>query len=228
MELIFPKNQETHSARFDITLLAVLIRNCCNLPPPVKCWSDKDPPLSDQSIAANVIRARELRNYFHHTDPKQFDENIVNKKWLEGDAVVSALGYKYDSQALKTAPLDTERLSVVHSLILCLQIEQDASTDAVNKEINSLKKALEELKKQTESNIHSVKKDVADQKHHTSKFEADTKEQLQHKTTLIKDLIFKLQNDEKLLKSLVDTSKHKEHLQQQMLPLHGIHFIIYV
>ena len=223
MELIFPKNQETDSFTFDITLLAVLIRNCCKLLPPVRGWNDKDPPLTDQSIAANVIRARELRNLFHHTDPKEFDKKILDEKWLEGDAVTSALGYKYDSQALKTAALDPKRLSVVHSLILYLQIEQDAAKKQYHKEMNSLKVAQEEFKKRTESNVNSFKKDAADQKQHASKVEADTKKQLQHAKASIKALTDKLENNEKFMKRLVDTSKHKEHLHQEMLPLHGIH-----
>ena len=188
MLLIFPKNkQETYSSTFDVTLLAVLIRNCCKLPFPVNGWNDKDPPPSDQSIAANVIRARELRNFFHHADPKEFDEKILDEKWLEGDAVVSALGHNYDSQALKTAPLDSASLPVVHSLILCVQNEQDAS------------------------------------KKHASKFEADTKKQLQDEKTSMKDLTDKIENNEKLLKILVDTCKRKENLEQQKLLLYGIH-----
>ena len=118
MQLIFPPGkQETYSNKFDVTLLVVLIINCCNLPPPVKGWKDKNPPLSHQSKAANVIRARELRNFFHHTEPKDFDKKTFDAKWLEGDEVVNKLSYKYDSQALKTASLDPTRLSVVHSLL---------------------------------------------------------------------------------------------------------------
>ena len=140
MLLIFPKNKkETYSDSFDVTLLAVLIRNCCKLPSPVNGWDDKDPPLLDQSIAANVIRARELRNLFHHTDPKDFDKQIFDKKWLEGDTVVSALGYNYNSKALKTATLDPTKLSVVLSLVQFLQIEHDASKKQIDNNTESSK-----------------------------------------------------------------------------------------
>ena len=241
MLLIFPKNkQETYSDKFDVTLLVVLIINCCNLPSPVNGWKDKHPPISDISIGANVIRARELRNYFHHTDPKDFDEQILDKKWLEGDTVVSTLGYNYNSKALKTATLDPTRLSVVLSLVQFLQIEQDASKkqidnntessktlqknlDASNKQIDSINASLEQMKKQTESNIESVKKDAADQLQHASRLEADTKEQLQHTKRLEKDLTDKLESNKKLQKNLIDACKQVESLKQQMLPLHGIH-----
>ena len=238
MLLIFPKNkQQTYSDKFDVTLLVVLIINCCNLPPPVNGWKDKHPPNADISIGANVIRARELRNFFHHTDPKDFDKQILDTKWLEGDTVVSALGYNYNTKALKTATLDPTKLSVVLSLVQYLQIEQDASKkqidnntessktlqkklDASNKQIDSLNASLDQMKKETESNIESV---AAGQLEHASKLEADIKEQLQHTKTLEKDLTDKFENNEQLLKGLVDTCKHKENLQQQMLPLHGIH-----
>ena len=140
MLLIFPKNkQETYSDKFDVTLLVVLIINCCNLPHPVNNWKDKHPPISDISIGANVIRARELRNFFHHTDPKDFDEQILDKKWLEGDTVVSALGYNYNSKALKIAALDPTKLSVVLSLVQHIQIEQDASKKQIDNNTESSK-----------------------------------------------------------------------------------------
>ena len=240
---IFPKNkQETYSDKFDVTLLAILIINCCNLQPPVNGWEDKHPPMSDISIGANVIRARELRNFFHHTDPKDFDKQILDNKWLEEDTVVSALGYNYNSNALKTATLDPTKLSVVLSLVQFLQIEQDASKkqidnntessktlqknlDASNKQIDSLNGSLQEMKKQTESNIESVKKDAADKLQQASKLEADTKEQLQHTKQLEKDLTDKLEKNKNLQKNLIDACRQVENLKQQMLPLHGIHLL---
>ena len=236
MLLIFPKNkQETYSDKFDVTLLAVLIINCCNLPPPVNGWKDKHPPISDISIGANVIRARELRKFFHHTDPNDFDKQILDKKWLEGDTVVSALGYNYNSKALKTAALDPTKLSVVLSLVQFLQIEQDASkkqiasntesSKTLHKQIDSLNASLEQMKKQTESNIESVKKDAADQLQHASRLEADTREQLQHTKILEKDLTDKVESNKKQQKDLIDACKQVENLKQQMLPLHGIHIL---
>ena len=43
MELIFPANKETHSDKFDVTLLVILIINCTTLKPPVNGWKDKNP-----------------------------------------------------------------------------------------------------------------------------------------------------------------------------------------
>ena len=172
MQLIFPPGkQETYSNKFDVTLLVVLIINCCNLPPPVNGWKDKNPPLSDQSKAANVIRARELRNFFHHTEPKDFDEKTFDAKWLEGDEVVNKLSYKYDSQALKTASLDPTRLSVVHSLLQFLQIKQCA------------------IQKQIDSNTEDIKKNNENQLQQASRLETDLKDQLEHNKKIEKELV---------------------------------------
>ena len=46
INLIFlPNKQETFSNNFDVTLLVVLIINCCHLHPPINGWKDKNPPL---------------------------------------------------------------------------------------------------------------------------------------------------------------------------------------
>ena len=75
INLIFPPNDNrTFSSKFDVTLTCFLIRNCCDrLQPPANGWGDKNPPDSDQSIAANVIRAREWRNFVHHEEPNEID-----------------------------------------------------------------------------------------------------------------------------------------------------------
>ena len=84
------------------------------------------------------------------------------------------------------------------------------------------------MKKQTESNIESVKKDAAaDQLQHASRVEADTKEQLQHTKQLEKDLTDKLGSNKKLQKNLIDACKQVENLKHQMLPLHGIYSYIH-
>ena len=98
------------------SVFCILIRNCCNgLPPPVNGWDDKNPPAHDLSIAANVIRAREWRNYVHHTDPKDLDQLTFGNKWLEGTQIINNLGYHYKASQLKTISLDPK-----HELVLKL------------------------------------------------------------------------------------------------------------
>ena len=216
MLLIFPPNcNETHSDKFDVTLLAILIINCTTLAPPSTGWRNKNPPAADQSKAANVIRARELRNLFHHIDPKDFDMKIFDDNWMEGEGVVQGLGYnRYDLQALKTASLDPTRLSVVHSLVQFLQIEQNKlkkQIDLINAEEKKLRvednkknvednkknikynrKNIEDYKKNVEDNRMKVadnKKNIEDNRQNAEEIKKNTMEQLQHILKLETDLL---------------------------------------
>ena len=178
MLLIFPPNSnETHSDKFDVTLLAILIINCTTLTPPSTGWRNKNPPAADQSKAANVIRARELRNLFHHIDPKDFDMKIFDDNWMEGEGVVQGLGYnRYDLQALKTASLDPTRLSVVHSLVQFLQIEQNKlkkQIDLINAEEIMLK--VEYNKKNVEHNRMNGEDNKKNVEENRMKFEENKK-----------------------------------------------------
>ena len=116
--LIFPPNDnKTDSSKFDITLICILIRNCCSrLPPPENGWDDKNPPAYDTSIAANVVRAREWRNYVHHTEPKDIDQQGFDDKWMEGTTIIHDLKYRYDTRSLKTISLDPKHQIVLDSL----------------------------------------------------------------------------------------------------------------
>ena len=118
IDLIFPPNDNTtNSSKFDITLICILIRNCCNrLPPPLNGWDDNNPPAHDTSIAANVIRARKWRNYVHHTEPKDIDQQTFDSKWLEGTKIIHHLGYHYDTNQLKLITLDPKHELVLKSL----------------------------------------------------------------------------------------------------------------
>ena len=123
MMLLFPDSKRTYSENMQIPLLVVLIRNCTNLRPPKKgSWWEVDH--LDKSKAANVVRARRLEDIFRHGDPKKMDKYTFDAKWKEGDDVVSALGYKYDSQPIRNASLDQTILSVVIPQVQNLQIEQ--------------------------------------------------------------------------------------------------------
>ena len=117
-DLIFPNDNKTDSSKFDITLICILIRNCCTrLPPPLNGWNDDNPPAHDQSIAANVVRARQWRNYVHHTEPKHIDKQTFDTKWFEGTQIINSLGYNhYDTNELKLISLDPKHEVVLLGL----------------------------------------------------------------------------------------------------------------
>ena len=80
---------------------------------------DNYPPDNDKSIAAFVIRAREWRNYVHHTKPEIIDQQTFDDKWLEGTKIIQGLNYvNYDARQLKTISLDPKHQLVLTSLNL--------------------------------------------------------------------------------------------------------------
>lgn len=49
------------STNFDVTLLMVLLRNICNLNPPITGW-DEEPPKADERLEADIVRIKYFRN----------------------------------------------------------------------------------------------------------------------------------------------------------------------
>ena len=163
-ELILPTNApETHSDKFDVTLLAVIIRNCTTLKAPVKGWKDKHPAASDQSKAANVIRARELRNYFHHIEPKDLDDTqTFDLKWQEGDDIITGLGYTYDSKELKESSLDPTNVLVLQSVVQFLKIKTSKDMESCTDDIKKNAEDIQENKDNSIDQINKLQKDLTD------------------------------------------------------------------
>ena len=162
IDLIFPPNDnKTDSTKFDITLICILIRNCCDrLPAPINGWNDKNPPAHDTSIAANVIRAREWRNYIHHTEPKEIDQKTFNTKWTEGTSIVMNLGFQYNTHGLKQISLDPKHdlvLKSLNSYIIKLTQRQDKLEDKVEKNKTETISNVSELERQLEIISEEVK-----------------------------------------------------------------------
>ncbi|XP_066917868.1 protein Daple-like [Clytia hemisphaerica] len=123
--LLPPTGNATDSSQFDVTLICILIINFTNLPAPLKGWKNKNPPATDLSIGAFVIRAREWRNYIHHTDPDKINQTEFNQKWMEGEQIINNLGFTYDTMQLKTMSLDLKYEKVVKSMYLYLERKQE-------------------------------------------------------------------------------------------------------
>ena len=97
------------SEDFDITLLMVLLRNICGLPPPATGW-DSFPPASDTSVGANIVRVKHYRNaVYGHTSQASLDDPTFNSLWRDISAALVALGV--DAAAitkLKTETIDPD------------------------------------------------------------------------------------------------------------------------
>ena len=216
MLLIFPPNSnEAHSDKFDVTLLAILIINCTTLAPPATGWRNKNPPAADQSKAANVIRARELRNLFHHIDPEDFDRKTFDNKWMEGEGVVNGLGCnRYDTQALKTTSLDPTKLSVIHSLLQFLQIEQNKlkkQIDLINGE--KIKLNVEDNKKNIEDNrknAEDYKKNIEDNRMNVADNKKNVEDNRKNAEDNKKNIEDSMRNVEDYKKNIEDNRKNAE------------------
>ena len=117
LELLLPTNGSnmTDSSLFDITLIALMIINFTTLPPPKGGW--KTPDASDIGVSANVVHGREWRNFVNHNNADTINFSIFNKKWLEGIAIIKALGGSVqDMNSLKVLSLDAKNNVVLASL----------------------------------------------------------------------------------------------------------------
>ena len=128
-EILFTTGRtETRSDLFDITLIILLIETCTSLKPTNGNWRDKNPPITDQSIAAFIIRIRELRNYLHHyPSTDQLNDQEFQLKWNEGVQILTGLSYAGDMtdvHNLETGDLDPKD-NALKSIIIYLQVEQE-------------------------------------------------------------------------------------------------------
>ena len=92
-DLLFPPSgAPPDSQTFDITLLFLLLTNICGLSPPHSGWHKK-PPLSDNSLEANLARIKFYRNelYGHVTTTGIADPTFLTL-WHEISVVLVALG----------------------------------------------------------------------------------------------------------------------------------------
>ena len=100
------------SARFDITLLMVLLRNICGLSAPSSTGSwDILPHDSDNSIEANIVRIKYYRNtVYGHATQASVDEPTFHALWPKISNALLALGsaasYTSAISRLKTECMD--------------------------------------------------------------------------------------------------------------------------
>jgi len=166
IKLLFPpKQQKTYSEKFDLTLIVILIRNFLNIPPPLNTWYDKYPPANDKSIAANVIRAREWRNYLHHTKPDTIDVNTFHRKWAEGCQIVADLGFVYNTKVLKAATLDPKNevvLTLLNNYVSTWQKQDTVHSNNILKTQNDVATLRQDTHKDAVALRQDMRKNVAD------------------------------------------------------------------
>ena len=103
----------THSAgkseEFGITLLLVLLRHVCGLPPPATGWNNL-PSALDKSVEANIARVKFYRNsLLGHASCASVDDTTFDALWLEISNALIGLGVDEDTiNELKAESIDPD------------------------------------------------------------------------------------------------------------------------
>ena len=100
------------STSFDITLLITLLRNICDLRPPLTGW-DNLPSVDDTSLEANIARLRFYRNkVYGHASQEAVDDPTFERYWQDiSDALVclgAGASYLNAINRLKTERMDSD------------------------------------------------------------------------------------------------------------------------
>ena len=116
-DLLFPVLGTPDSNNFDITLLTILLRNICGLPPPATGW-DVMPTPSDISESANIARIKIFRNdVYGHIPSAQLDDTTFETLWQEISSPLIKLGIpQQEIDELKEAPLSPKEESYIKKL----------------------------------------------------------------------------------------------------------------
>ena len=157
-DLLFPPSgNPPDSKNFDVTLVIVLLRNICGLPPPATGWNTM-PPSTDRSIAANVTKIRLFRNevYAHATSTEVDNATFENLWRMISQTLVDLNIPQVEIDDLKSTPLGPEEEIYVNSLREWHINEEDCKNmlDEIQGDVNSIKQKLDQadLQRQTDRN----------------------------------------------------------------------------
>ncbi|XP_060558554.1 uncharacterized protein LOC132718833 [Ruditapes philippinarum] len=118
--LLYPSQGSPQSTTFDITLLAILLRNICGFNQFDKRWDDKNPVAADISTIADIVRIREARNEVisHLSQTGKLSKDEFERHWngiskvllrLDGWCKVPFENLKSEIDDLKSKHLDPEQ-----------------------------------------------------------------------------------------------------------------------
>ena len=144
-DLLYPTTGPTDSEKFDITLLTILLRNICVLPPPATGWN-VIPAAGDTSMSADIVRIKMYRNeVYGHIASAECDDATFKKLWQEISQTLVRLGIpQQDIDELKVAPLSPEEESYIEKLKEWKQLDEkikevEMRLDVVEAEVKKVK-----------------------------------------------------------------------------------------
>ena len=153
-KLLYPAAGPPDSKTFDVTLLAILLRNICGLCTPVAGWNTM-PPAGDTSISADILRIKMFRNeVYGHIPSAQYDDMTFQKLWQEISQPLLKLGIpQQDIDSLKLAPLSPEEDSYVKTLK-----EWKIAEDSLSEKVDEICKLMKLQTTACTSNLSNVDK----------------------------------------------------------------------
>lgn len=104
-EKLYPRQSPVSSQHFDITLLMILLRNVCDLDPPIDGW-DRPPSKENRTTAADIVRVTYYRDtVYSHARKAAVDDETFNLYWTYTTDVLVRLGgthYRNAIDSIKT------------------------------------------------------------------------------------------------------------------------------
>ena len=98
-DILFPVSQCTNIGKLDITLIHVVIRTCNVIPKPQGGWNILAPLINDQSIAAQLIRLKKLRNdLIHFGENSAISDSDFKKWWKKLTSILEDLHLQHNIQ----------------------------------------------------------------------------------------------------------------------------------
>lgn len=103
---------------FDITLLYVLFRNVCSIPPHANQWGN-DPSTGDRSLSANIERIRIIRNQFYGNPKKiSLSDTVFKKTWNNIFQIIKELeGYLSNGTTYQDAVKEIKICSMQDAIV---------------------------------------------------------------------------------------------------------------
>ena len=159
-----PVGHRVNSASFDTTLLVVLLRNICpTLAPPVNGWK-QEPPDTDRSEAADILRIKFFRNeVYAHVPSDSVDDETFDTLWKNISEPIVRLGksrYEAIVDQLKTEYMDPELDSHYKELLNQWKLKDDnikEELEKIHQELHRLGKGMSKYINTHKSKL--VKKD---------------------------------------------------------------------
>ena len=148
MDLLFPPSgKPPDSKTFDVTLLNILLRNICSLPPPAAGWNVM-PPVTETSLQANIARIKLMRNEFYaHVTSTQVDKTKFEDLWQKISLALTNLKIPQEQiDELKHGFLGPEEKNYVQIITQWIS-EDDNMLGDLTRDVKDLQQSVQRLER---------------------------------------------------------------------------------